>query len=136
MGVDVCVNTASESFYDAVMDHTRGRGADIVFDAAAAPESIDTAIRVARRAGQMVLIGIPSVRDIRVDLLAAMDRELNIQTIRRSNHGEHAALELLQSGRIPEKLITHRLPLEKTPAAFEMLAEYSDGVGKAVIEIA
>jgi len=27
------------------------------------------------------------------------------------------------------------LPLEKTPEAFEMLAEYAGGVGKVVIEI-
>jgi L-iditol 2-dehydrogenase len=135
IAADVAVNTASESFYQAVMDQTRGRGADVVFDAAAVPETIQSAIHVARMGGQLVLIGIPSVHDMRVDLLTAMAKELRIQTIKRSNHNAHAAIALLESGRIPEKIVTHRLPFEKTPAAFEMLAAYADGVGKVVIEM-
>jgi threonine dehydrogenase-like Zn-dependent dehydrogenase len=55
--------------------------------------------------------------------------------VKRSNHNARAAIELLESGRISGKLITHRLPLEQTPAAFETLAHYADGVGKVVIEI-
>jgi threonine dehydrogenase-like Zn-dependent dehydrogenase len=31
--------------------------------------------------------------------------------------------------------VTHCLPLEKTPDAFEILAAYADGVGKVIIEI-
>ena len=135
MGADVCVDTRSELFYEAVMDHTRGRGVDVVFDAAAAAETIQMAIQVARPGGKMVLIGIPSTHDMRVDLLTAMSKEISIQTIKRSNRNAHAAVELLSFGRISEKLITHLLPLERTPAAFEMLASYADGVGKVVIEI-
>jgi len=135
IAADVAVNTASASFYQAVMDHTRGRGVDVVFDAAAAPETIQSAIHVARMGGQLVLIGIPSVHDMRVDLLTAMAKELKIQTIKRSNHNTRAAIELLESGRIPEKIVTHQVPFDKTPAAFEMLAAYADGVGKVVIEI-
>jgi len=41
----------------------------------------------------------------------------------------------MATGRIPTSLITHRLPLASTPSAFKMLAHYTDGVGKAVIEI-
>lgn len=135
MGVDLAVNSAKESFYQAVMDHTHGRGADVVFDAAAAPETIQAAVHVARPGGQLVLIGIPNVGDVRVDLLIAMAKELNIQTIKRSNHNAHAAIELVESGRVSDKLVTHCLPLAKTSEAFEMLANYADGVGKVVIEI-
>jgi threonine dehydrogenase-like Zn-dependent dehydrogenase len=64
----------------------------------------------------------------------AMDNEIKIQTIKRSNHNDHAALELLESGRIPSAMITHHLPLGQTPRAFEMLSRYEDGVGKIIIE--
>ena len=64
-----------------------------------------------------------------------MAKELNIQTVKRSNHNAHGALELMESGRIGDQIVTHRLPLEKTPEAFEILAEYAGGVGKVVIEI-
>ena len=64
-----------------------------------------------------------------------MMKELRIQTLKRSNHRAQAALDVLAAGRVSASLITHVLPLGETPRAFEMLTNYSDGVGKAVIEI-
>ena len=46
------------------------------------------------------------------------------------------AIGLLAAGRVPDALVTHRIPLERTPEAFETLAGYADGVGKVIIEIA
>jgi L-iditol 2-dehydrogenase len=135
MGAGITVDTSKESMLDAVMDHTRGRGVDLVLDAAGAADSINTAIAIARLSGRVALIGIPSERMVPVDLNAAMAKELDIQTIKRSNHNAHEAIELLRQGRVADALVTHRLPLEQTAAAFNMLANYSDGVGKAVIEI-
>ena len=54
------------------------------------PETINLAIAVARIGGQVVLIGIPSETELHVDMHTAMAKELNIQTIRRSNHNAHA----------------------------------------------
>jgi threonine dehydrogenase-like Zn-dependent dehydrogenase len=68
-------------------------------------------------------------------MVGALVKELNIQTIRRSNHNSHAALDLMRSGRIGDRIVTHRLPLSKTAEGFELLSEYADGVGKVVIEI-
>jgi L-iditol 2-dehydrogenase len=120
---------------EAILDHTAGRGVDLVFDCAAACESFNTALAVARMGGRVILIGIPSEPMMPVDLPLAMLKELSIQTIKRSNHNTPAAIELMRSGRIPARLITHRFPLERTPEAFEILAAYSGGVGKVVIEI-
>jgi len=124
-----------DKFQQAVMDETRGRGVDIVFDAAAALETINTSIAIARLGGQVVLIGIPSERNLNIDIHTAMAKELSIQTVKRSNHNAHGAIKLMESGRIGDQIVTHRLPLEKTPEAFEMLAAYAGGVGKVVIEI-
>ena len=118
------------------MDETRGRGVDTVFDAAAALETINTSIAIARLGGQVVLIGIPSERNMHIDIHTAMAKELNIQTVKRSNHNAHGAIGLMESGRIGDQIVTHRLPLEKTPEAFEMLSDYAGGIGKVVIEIA
>jgi L-iditol 2-dehydrogenase len=133
LGAEAVAETAK--FGQLVMDETRGRGVDVVVDAAAAPETINLSIAVTRVGGQMVLIGIPSETELRVDMVGALVKELNIQTIRRSNHNSHAALALMQSGRIGDRIVTHRLPLSKTAEGFELLTEYADGVGKVVIEI-
>jgi len=133
LGADCTAETAK--FGQMVMDETRGRGVDVVVDAAAALETINLSIALARTGGQVVLIGIPSEAELNVDIHTAMAKELNLQTIRRSNHNAHGALVLMESGRIGDCIVTHRLPLEKTAEGFELLAEYADGVGKVVIEI-
>jgi L-iditol 2-dehydrogenase len=133
MGFDSAIEIGK--FQQAVMDETQGRGVDIVFDAAAAAQTFNTAIAVARSGGRIVLVGIPSETELNIDVHAAMGKELSIQTIKRSNHNAHGAIELMESGRIGDQIVTHRLPLLKTPEAFEMLGEYADGVGKVVIEI-
>lgn len=135
MGVDCTVNTAEASFVEAIMDQTGARGVDIVFDAAAALETINTSIAIARLGGRVVLIGIPSEKDLNIDVHTAMAKELNIQTVKRSNHNAHGAIELIESGRISDRLVSHRLPLERTPEAFDVLAHYREGVSKAVIEL-
>lgn len=133
MGFDCAIEI--DRFETAVLDGTRGRGVDVVFDAAAALQTINTSIAIARLGGRVVLIGIPSEHQLNIDIHTAMAKELNIQTVKRSNHNAHGAIELMESGRIGEQIVTHRLPLEKTPEAFELLAGYADNVGKVVIEI-
>ena len=135
MGADAAIDLRTESLLEAVLDQTRGRGVDIAIDAAGSIEAINTAIAAARVGGQVVMIGIPGENKTPVDVLGAMDKELNLQTIRRSNHNAHAAIELLLSGRIPGDFMTHNYPLEETPRAFQTLAAYADGIGKAVIDI-
>ena len=73
---------------------------------------------------------------VRIWQVAAMFKELSLQTVKRSNHNAHGAIELLEKGRIDDRIVTHCLPLEKTPEAFELLANYADNVGKVVIELA
>ena len=135
LGADLAVDLQSGRFADTVLDLTQGRGVDLVFDAAGALETINSGIRVAKLGGTVVLIGIPVGTELPVDLQTAMAKELKLQTVKRSNHNVHGAIDLIRSGRVSTALVTHRLPLEQTPQAFEMLASYADGVGKAIIEI-
>ncbi len=116
------------------MDLTRGRGVDTVFDAAGALETINLGIGIARLGGRFILIGIPT-ESITLDVHTAMNKELDIQTVRRSNHNIHGAIDLMLAGRIPIRFITHRFPLEQAPCAFQILSTYADGVGKTLIEI-
>jgi L-iditol 2-dehydrogenase len=118
-----------------VMDLTRGRGADIVFDAAAAVETINQGIGAVRPAGRLVLIGIPTELNMNIDLHTAMTKEVSIQTIKRSNHNDAQALALIAAGKVPDSFVTHHLALEQTPDAFQMLTDYTDQVGKVIIQL-
>ena len=62
-------------------------------------------------------------------------REITIQAVRRSNHCTEEALQLIEEGKVAcQDLITHSFPLERTEEAFRLVADYGDGVMKAVIE--
>jgi 2-desacetyl-2-hydroxyethyl bacteriochlorophyllide A dehydrogenase len=135
MGADVAIDTTTSTLVETLLDGTRGRGADVVLEAAGSPEMVNAAIRLARMGGTVMLIGIPSALNPQIDIHTAMMKELRLQTLKRSNHRTQQALELLVAGRIPTSLITHTLALAGTPKAFEMLTNYSDGVGKAIIEV-
>jgi L-iditol 2-dehydrogenase len=122
------------NFRELIADQTRGRGVDLAIDAAGVPETINTALAVTRLGGTVVLIGIPNHVPVGVDLFSAMAKEIRIQTLKRSNHRDAPAIALIASGAIPESIVTHRVSIDQSPAAFEMLAEYRDGIGKLAVE--
>ena len=135
MGADVAVDTTSQSLIETVLDATRGRGVDVAIEAAGSAETVNAAIRMARLGGTVMLIGILSELYPKIDIHTAMAKELDLQTLKRSNHRSQQALNLMSSGRISTSLITHSLCMTETPKAFQMLTDYTDGVGKAVIRL-
>ncbi len=135
MGATAAFDLRTDDFRDAVLQATRGLGAHQVFDAAGAPETINLGIKCTRSGGRFVLIGIPSPLNFEVDLHTALAREIDVQTIRRSNHKGRQAAALLMSGQIPTSLITHAMPIEQAQTAFEMLNERSGGAGKVILDL-
>ena len=125
---------ALQQFPELVGDKTRGRGVDLAIDAAGAAETINAGLAITRLGGTLVLIGIPRQVPVGVDLFSAMAKEIRIQPLKRSNHRAKPAIALLADGAIPEAIVTHRVDVEQAPAAFQILAEYRDGIGKLAIE--
>jgi L-iditol 2-dehydrogenase len=135
MGADTVVDISRESAVEAILDSTGGRGAHLILDAAGKPDSLNPAFRSVRPGGRIVLIGIPSEPITGIELHAGFHREATLHVVKRSNHNDHAAALLIESGKIPaEKLVTHRFALTQAERAFRTLAEYADGVVKAVLE--
>jgi L-iditol 2-dehydrogenase len=136
MGADVAVDISREPVVDAILDLTGGRGAHLIIDAAGKPDSLNPAFRAARPGGRIVLIGIPSDSVTGIDLHAAMNREVTLHPLRRSNRNDHTAMHLIASGKIPAgRLVTHRFDLDHADRAFKTVAAYADGVAKAVVEL-
>ncbi|MBI3208974.1 MAG: alcohol dehydrogenase catalytic domain-containing protein [Candidatus Solibacter usitatus] len=133
MGADVAVNVNQVA--EVIADETRGRGVDLVLDAAGALETINLGIALTRPGGSFLLIGIPVESDLPIDIHTAMNKEIRILTLKRSNHKGAAAAQLIASGRISPALVTHTLPFLDTPKGFDLLANYADNVGKVVIEV-
>jgi L-iditol 2-dehydrogenase len=89
-----------------------------------------------RPGGVGVLLGIPAEDRIDFDIHTARRRELVLQNVRRQNRCLQTALDLVTRGAVNvDPLATHHFDLQHTQEAFETVAEYRDGVVKAMIHV-
>jgi L-iditol 2-dehydrogenase len=102
-----------------IMERTRGRGADIVFDAASA---FPATIPLVRKGGEVVITGTPG-RKVTADLLEAQWKELTLTfNIGRIPSSWHRSINLLESKALDiEPLISHRFGLDEFDTAFDLL---------------
>lgn len=110
-------------------------GMDVVFECAGKQETIDQAVELLKPGGKLMLIGIPREERISFIIDRVRRKEISIINVRRQNKCTGATIDLLASKKIDaDFMVTHRFKLEQTQEAFEMVAEYRDGVVKALIE--
>ncbi|NLV74501.1 MAG: alcohol dehydrogenase catalytic domain-containing protein [Chloroflexi bacterium] len=113
---------------------THGRGVDLVIEMAGALPAQDTASRLARRGGKVLLVGIPPEDQILMSHHVPRRKDLNIHVVRRMKHTYPRAIKLVQQKMIAVMpLATHHFRLDQASEAFELVSEYRDGVLKAVI---
>lgn len=122
LGFETC-NVEQDDLLELVLSYTAGLGADVVVEAAGAPPAVDLGIKLLRRAGRMVAVGITGQASIPVawdDLVAkAVTLQFSYSSRRRNwNKG----MAYLAEGKVEaEPLITSRMPLERWLDAFELL---------------
>ncbi len=123
---DAAIVGAEVDVVDEVVKLTDGRGADVVITAAASGRAQEQAVAMAARQGRISFFGgLPKDNPV-IDLDSNLVhyRELTIVGANGSSPADNAqALELIASGAVPvADLITHRLPLERTLDAFDIVA--------------
>ena len=136
VGATDIVNAQQNDQVAAIKELTRGRGVDVVFEAAGAVETPHQAVQVARIGGLVVIIGIFREEMIAIGSSTARRKGLTIKFDRRTKHAMNRAIELTQQGVVDLKpMLTHRFPLERAAEALELVERKADGVIKAVIEL-
>ncbi|MHB8969587.1 MAG: hypothetical protein ACYC3X_05780 [Pirellulaceae bacterium] len=97
------------------------------------PSSYD-AIDLLRPGGKLLIIGIPEVARVSFDPDKVRRKEITLVNIRRQRGCVQTALDLIGTCRPDvEALITHQFPFSDAKAAFDLVADYRDGVVKAII---
>ena len=115
---------------------TGGRGVDVAFEAAGAPETPQQAAAVARVGGKVILAGIPADDTLTLNAGTVRQKGLTIKLVRRMKHTYPRAIRLVQTGQVDIlPLATHFFPLERIAEAFELVASYQDGVLRAMIQV-
>lgn len=119
IGVDVALNPNEVDLPEAIRE-IAPLGADLVVDAVG--NQIGTAVKLARRGGQVVLFGLrphdnPSVNQYTI---TRYDLTLHGTFVGLNPFGQ--TIQLLESRRIePSKLITHRVPLSELERGVELM---------------
>lgn len=130
----VDINTTDTD--EAVREWTGGLGADVVIETAGGGRNFDTALRVVREQGRVVLLAVYTEPQ-QVDLMRVVGSEA---TIIGSNCYAYsgprtdfdAAIELIASGRVdPTLLVTHRFSMDDITEAFAISDDKGSGVVKA-----
>jgi L-iditol 2-dehydrogenase len=120
-----------------IRDLTDGRGVDVAFEAAGAQDTPQLAAAVTRIGGKVIVTGIPAEEDTLIFNASTVRRKgLTIKLVRRMKHTYPRAIRLVQSAAVDlSPLATHQFPLERVEEAFETVANYSDGVLRAMIQV-
>jgi L-iditol 2-dehydrogenase len=123
---DAAIRAGEVNAVDEVLKLTEGRGADVVITAAASGKAQEDALVMAARRGRISFFGgLPRTSPtITCDSNLVHYRELTIVGANGSSPAHNKrALALIASGAVGvADLITHRLPLERTLDAFDIVA--------------
>jgi len=111
-------------------------GLDVVFECSGDPSSINQAQQVLAPGGRLVLVGIPDGLEVRFDIHTMRRKELTMVNVRRQKGCVGPVIRMIEQRVIDaDPLLTHRFALDKIQEAFDLVAEYRDGVIKAIIEL-
>jgi len=107
---------------------------DVVYECSGDPDAISQGIQLLKPGGVLVIVGIPEVDEITFPIHELRRKEITIVNIRRQVDCTQKAVNLLANGTINmDSMATHHFALEEIQKAFELVANYRDGVMKAMI---
>jgi L-iditol 2-dehydrogenase len=134
MGADEIINVKREDPVARMTELTGGAGPNLVLVTAGVNESLQQAIEMSHRGGDIVYLA--HVDDpITVDMGLAVQKGNNVFTVRgEGKMSVDQALALMQQNRIQAKpLITHSFPLDQINEAIDTFVERREGAIKVLV---
>lgn len=127
---------AGDSWINHIRRETRGDGVDVLLEMSGAPSAIDEGFKALRMGGTAALLGIPSRPpnfDLTNHVIFKGATVLGING-RRMWETWYQMENFLLSGRLQlDEILTHELPFEQFPKAFELM-QSGDGI-KIVLDL-
>ena len=109
---------------------------DTVFECCGQQSAHDQAVKLCKPMGRVMIVGIPETDRISLAVHDARRKGIAFVSVRRQNKCVDPVIDLIREGRInPDFMITHRFSLNRAAGAFELLADYRDGIIKAMVEM-
>ena len=124
MGADEVVDPTSEDVIERMVALTAGNGPEVVFEAAAAKPTLDQALNMVRRCGQVMLVAI-AWEPVAVLPAEWMAREVGLNTTFSTDEVDwRTALGLIASGKADIQPMVNQasfVPMDDIQQAFEAL---------------
>jgi L-iditol 2-dehydrogenase len=123
LGADFTINVDKEDPVQKVLKLTDGLGVDILIETSGGGKAITQAFDMVRRFGRICAIGISGKDEVPIPYDRGIFKALRYDFCFSSSWTAwEKAMGLIAKGLLPaEKLITHKLPLEKWEEAFHLL---------------
>lgn len=113
-----------------ILDETKGIGVDMVLEISGSQQAYDQGLKILRKAGTFVIIGVaakPITLEIPTNIMYKEAKLFGI-TGREMYETWYQVTELVQSGKVDlEKVATHKLPPEKFEEGFKVAKEAQHG---------
>ena len=111
-------------------------GFDVLFECAGEQETLDQAVELLAPGGKLMIAGIPEGDRVCFSPDLMRRKELGFQNVRRQNGCTRDAIDMVAAGKVRlDAMVTHEFSLAQTAEAFELVADYRDGVLKAMIQV-
>jgi len=134
-GADWAGNPDDQDVVKSVLD-IQNAGMDVVFECAGQQEALDNAIDMLKPGGKLMVLGIPREDRVSFSIDKIRRKEITIINVRRQNNCVQATIDLIASGRVDvDFMITHRFDFSQAKEAFDLVAQYRNGVIKALIKL-
>lgn len=133
-GVSWTGNPDSGDIVKGILDHEPA-GLDVVFDCCGDQAALDQAVEILKPGGKLMIIGIPQFDRFSFSVDQLRRREICIRNVRRQCDCVEAALDMIKKKIFDVNIMaTHHFSFNDTKKAFDLVADYQDGVLKAMIE--
>jgi len=135
LGADVALLAGEADPVAAVLEETRGRGADVVIECSGSAQAPQEAVEMVKRMGKILLLSIPDSRT-EIDLGRMAKNNVSIYSVRGEGRANcRRAVSLLETGRLNLKpIVTHTFPLEEIHKAFATFTDRSTRAIKVVVK--
>ena len=126
LGADAVIDPTDGGVVDEIASLSGGDGPDVVFDCAGIRATLDQALNMPHRGGQVVLVAVPW-QPMPLEPVDWMAREVNLQTTFGTRPEDwRITLEMLRTGKISTEPLLHEtdfIPLDDIQQAFEALVQ-------------
>jgi threonine dehydrogenase-like Zn-dependent dehydrogenase len=135
MGARETLDGRSPQIAEDIRALTAGDGPDVVVEAVGSPVTYRQAVDWVAACGRVVYLGWTK-EAVTFEAHQIVLKELDVLGARNATDELEEVVALFEQGRIdPLLLVTHRVPLDEAPAAFEVWAESPATVGKVLVEL-